>query len=45
MLAIVRSDSPHLKHHLETLVVFNPTQPASVLDEAASEENRSTTSA
>lgn len=30
MLAIVPSESPHLKQHLEISVVFDPTQPAPI---------------
>lgn len=30
MLSIIPSNSPHLKHHLKTSVVFNPTKPVLV---------------
>ena len=38
VLALIPSGSPFLKHHLETSVVFDPTQPAPVSVEPISEE-------
>ncbi|XP_023753322.1 uncharacterized protein LOC111901670 [Lactuca sativa] len=38
MLAIIPPESPYLKQHLETLVVFDPTQPSPVSVEPTSEE-------
>ncbi|XP_023760003.1 vegetative cell wall protein gp1-like [Lactuca sativa] len=38
MLALIPSGSPFLKHHIETSVVFDPTQPAPVSIEPTPEE-------
>ena len=43
MLSTITSDSPDLKHHLETSVVFDPMQPALVSDDLALKENIPTT--